>query len=51
MIICKYRNCCNVVDGRPNKKYCKIQCKRNELKYLQREKAKDKEIKSDIDEI
>lgn len=34
---CKYRNCKNEVEGRPNKKFCKIQCKRNELKYKQRE--------------
>lgn len=39
---CKYRNCKNEVTGRPNKKYCKIQCKRNELKYLKRLKNKDK---------
>ena len=35
---CKYRNCNNEVVGRPNRKFCKIQCKRNELKYKQREK-------------
>ena len=35
---CKYRNCDNEVSGRPNKKFCKIQCKRNELKYKQRER-------------
>lgn len=33
---CKYRNCINEIEGRPNKKFCKIQCKRNELKYKQR---------------
>jgi len=33
---CEYRNCNNDIKGRPNKKFCKIQCKRNELKYKQR---------------
>lgn len=35
---CKYRNCKNLVIGRSNKRFCKIQCKRNELKYKQRNK-------------
>ena len=35
---CNYRNCKNILFGRPNKKYCCIQCKRNEHKYQQREK-------------
>ena len=39
---CKYRNCTNEVSGRSNKKFCKIQCKRNELKYKQRDKNKIK---------
>jgi len=43
MKICKYRNCKNEFDGRPNKKFCTKQCKRNELKYKQREKKKLKE--------
>lgn len=44
---CNYRNCDNEIEGRPNKKFCKIQCKRNELKYKQREnkKLKENEIK------
>ncbi len=37
---CKYRNCDAEFTGRPNKKFCKVQCKRNELKYKQREKKK-----------
>ncbi len=37
---CKYRNCENEFEGRPNKKFCTINCKRNELKYKQREKRK-----------
>lgn len=37
---CEYRNCNNDIKGRPNKKFCKIQCKRNELKYKQRIKKK-----------
>ena len=37
---CKYRNCKNEVVGRPNKKFCKIQCKRNELKSKQRDRKK-----------
>ncbi len=44
---CKYRNCNNDVIGRPNRKFCKIQCKRNELKYKQRVKKKIE--KYDID--
>lgn len=40
MIKCAYRNCNNVFIGRSNKKFCKIQCKRNELKYKQRDKKK-----------
>jgi len=39
---CKYRNCKNEVIGRPNKKFCKIQCKRNELKYKQRKRKNGK---------
>lgn len=37
---CKYRNCKVEVIGRPNKKFCRIQCKRNELKYKKRDKNK-----------
>jgi hypothetical protein len=37
---CRYRNCNINVVGRPNKKFCKVQCKRNELKYRQRNKKK-----------
>lgn len=33
---CMYRNCDNELSGRKNKKYCSIQCKRNEAKYRQR---------------
>jgi len=40
---CKYRNCLNEIQGRANKKFCKIQCKRNELKYKQRDKNKLKD--------
>lgn len=40
MIKCAYRNCDNFFTGRSNKKFCKIQCKRNELKYKQRDKKK-----------
>ena len=39
---CQYRNCKNEIAGRPNKKFCKVQCKRNELKYKQRTKNKIK---------
>ena len=44
---CVYRNCDNEVEGRPNKKFCKIQCKRCELKYKQREKKKLEENDSE----
>lgn len=37
---CKYRNCLNTVEGRPNKKFCCIRCKRNEAKYRNRNKNK-----------
>ena len=37
---CKYRNCKNEVIGLTNKKFCCIKCKRNELKYKQRNKKK-----------
>ena len=40
MIKCAYRNCNNVFTGRSNRKFCRIQCKRNELKYKQRDKKK-----------
>lgn len=43
---CSYRNCENEIKGRPNKKFCKIQCKRNEAKYKSR--IRKKEIKSEI---
>lgn len=45
---CKYINCENEFEGRPNKKYCKIQCKRNAGKIRQREKNKKNE---EINEI
>jgi hypothetical protein len=48
MIKCNYRNCDNFFTGRSNKKFCRIQCKRNELKYKQR--SKNKKNKNDIDE-
>lgn len=38
MRTCNYRNCNNEIIGRPNKKFCCIQCKGNEHKYIQREK-------------
>lgn len=44
---CKYRNCKQEVQGRPNKKFCNKKCKRNELKYKQRLKKKIE--KDDID--
>ena len=31
-----------MIEGRPNKKFCCIKCKRNESKYKQREKKKDR---------
>lgn len=38
---CKYRNCKNqVTEGRLDKVYCCVKCKRNEKKYRQRENAK-----------
>lgn len=38
---CKYRNCKNKVkEGRLDKVYCCVKCKRNEKKYRQRENAK-----------
>jgi len=38
---CKYRNCKNkVTEGRLDKVYCSVNCKRNEKKYRQREKKK-----------
>ena len=43
---CKYRNCLNEITGRPNKKFCCIKCKRNELKYKQRTKKK---LKNEMD--
>lgn len=39
---CQYRNCPNEILGRPNKKYCSINCKRNEAKYRKRQKIKVK---------
>ena len=45
MIKCKYRNCDKEFNGRPNKKFCSIQCKRNELKYKQRSKLKILNVK------
>lgn len=38
---CSYRNCKNVVTGRPNKKFCCTKCKRNEAKYRKRIKIKN----------
>jgi hypothetical protein len=46
---CQYRNCKNEITGRPNKKFCKVQCKRNELKYKQRTKKKIKKDDSHKD--
>ena len=40
---CEYRNCHSVVDyGRIDKIYCSQKCRRNEKKYRQREKKKNK---------
>jgi len=42
-MICAYRNCCKEFNfGRTDKKYCSIKCKRNEKKYRQRLKNKNK---------
>ena len=38
--ICRYRNCNNIISGRPNKLYCNKKCKTNESKYIHREKSK-----------
>lgn len=41
---CKYRNCIKTFDdGRVDKEYCSVQCKRNEKKYRQRERKKNEE--------
>lgn len=38
---CKYRNCKEeITDGRIDKEYCCVQCKRNEKKYRQRERKR-----------
>ncbi len=39
---CGYRNCENYVEGRIDKIYCCVKCKRNEKKYRQRIKKKMK---------
>ena len=40
---CKYRNCENSFsEGRDDKIFCSVQCKRNEKKYRQRNKNKVK---------
>jgi hypothetical protein len=45
MLKCKYRNCKNeVTEGRLDKEYCCIKCKRNEKKYRQRERKKYEKI-------
>jgi len=41
---CQYRNCETEVEGRPNKKFCCIQHKRNEQKYLKRKRDKQKKL-------
>ena len=38
---CEYRNCDRLLEGRTNKKYCCIKCKRNEAKYRKRDKLKN----------
>lgn len=45
---CQYRNCEMPFNGRPNKKFCCIKCKRNELKYKQRDNKKYREEKDSI---
>jgi hypothetical protein len=38
---CEYRNCNEIIkEGRSDKKYCSVNCKRNEKKYRQRNKKK-----------
>lgn len=37
---CKYRNCQNIINGRPNKLYCNRKCKSNESKYIFRKRLK-----------
>lgn len=46
---CRYRNCDNEFEGRPNKLFCKVQCKRNELKYKQRLKKNEEKKEQGID--
>ncbi len=46
MKICNYRNCNKEIIGRTNKKYCTINCQRNEKKYRQRMKNKIKNEKT-----
>ncbi len=46
---CKYRNCGNEFEGRSNKLFCKVQCKRNELKYKQRLKKYEEKKELCID--
>jgi hypothetical protein len=49
---CKYRNCNEIVSGgRPDKEYCRLQCKRNEKKYRQRERKKLLKDEQKIDTI
>ena len=37
---CKYRNCQEIINGRPNKLYCNRKCKSNESKYIFRKRLK-----------
>jgi len=48
---CSYRNCENEFIGRSNKKFCKIQCKRNEAKYRKRKLVKYTDIDKKLIEI
>lgn len=45
---CNYRNCDKEIIGKSNKRYCSINCQRNEKKYRQRlKKNKLKNEKAD----
>jgi hypothetical protein len=48
---CKYRNCCKVIEGRKDKKFCCLNHRKMEHVYLKREDVRFKNEKNDIRKI
>lgn len=48
---CKYRNCCKIVEGRKDKKFCSKNCRSQEAVYEMRDRKRFFKDKKDINEL